>query len=508
MGAVFVVSPEGERLMPTFNKPKVRKMLKNGKAVIFQHHPFTIQLTYNTAHYTQDMEFCTDCGYAHDGISVKSEKHEYARVQADMLDNSKKMHDERRKNRRNRRNRKRYRKPRFNNRIKNKKKGWIPPSLKDRLENQVRLFALYNKVCPLMESTAEVGAFDTQVLEAVEQGKPVPEGGDYQHGPRYGFDTLREAVFHRDGYKCALCGKTPFDTPDLITVLHHVLYWKGDHTDRMASLITLCTNCHTTANHQKDGPLWGMEPDEATSNKAGAAFMNTVRWMIRDRMAETAGIPVKITYGALTKRTRKNLNIEKSHTNDAYCIGRFRPIHRTQEEHIEKRRRNDRILEKFHDAVYIDSRDGSEKTGKELSSDRTKRKEPRHGPNNLRPFRKEKVTKGNRAIRRQRYDIRPGDEVIYNKKTYTVHGTQNNGKTLSLDTIKIVQLSELTPKKAKDGTEVPVKEGQRLALKGKKEKHEVLSINGATVTMRWYMGVKPEKVRRVTCSYGGWRAVQ
>ena len=125
MGAIFVVSKEGERLMPTFNKPKVRKMLKDGRAVIFCYKPFTIQLTYNTTHYTQDIEFCSDLGYQHEGISIKSEKHEFARVQADMLSDSKQKHDDRRKYRRTRRNRKRYRKPRFNNRVKSKKKGWI-----------------------------------------------------------------------------------------------------------------------------------------------------------------------------------------------------------------------------------------------------------------------------------------------------------------------------------------------------------------------------------------------
>ena len=507
MGAVFVISAEGERLMPTFNKPKVRKMLKSGRAVIFRHKPFTIQLAYNTTHYTQDIEFCSDCGYQHDGISIKSEKHEYARMQADMLDDSKQRHDDRRRSRRSRRNRKRYRKPRFNNRVKSKKKGWLPPSLKDRMENQVRLFERYNEVCPITESTVEVGPFDTQALEAVEQGKPVPEGTDYQQGPTYGIDTLREAVFHRDGYKCALCGKTPFDTPGLIMAVHHALYWKGDHTNRMASLVTICTGCHTAANHQKGGALWGFKPDNATSNKAGAAFMNAVRWKIRDRMEEVSGIPVRITYGALTKRTRKDLNIEKSHTNDAYCIGSFRPKHRTQEEHIRKRRRNNRVLEKFRDAVYTDSRDGREKSGKELSSGRTNRKEPRRGAKNLRVFRKERVSKGSRAIRRQRYDIRPGDKVIYDEKTYTVHGVQNNGKTLSLDTKRVVLLSDLQPKEGKDKTILPIEAGQRLAIKGKKEKHQVLSVGKDTAVMRWYMGVKPDKVKRVTCSYGGWEVV-
>ena len=62
MGAVFVISVDGERLMPTFNQPKVRKMLKDGRAVIYKYQPFTIQLTYKTTNHTQNIEFCSDYG--------------------------------------------------------------------------------------------------------------------------------------------------------------------------------------------------------------------------------------------------------------------------------------------------------------------------------------------------------------------------------------------------------------------------------------------------------------
>ena len=510
MGAVFVISMEGERLMPTFNRPKVRRMLQKGKAVIFSYRPFTIQLTYKTTNHTQDIEFCSDAGAVHEGISIKSEKHEYVHLQADMLPDEKQRHDDRRKYRRGRRNRKRYRKPRFNNRTASKKKGWLAPSVRHRVENQVNLYRRFLDVCPVTQSHVEVASFDTQALEAIETGKPLPSGADYQTGPRYGFDTLREAVFARDKYTCALCGKNPFDGNGAIMVIHHALYWKGDHTDRMSSLMTLCTGCHTAASHAESGPLWGMEPDNASSNMAGSAFMNIVRWAIIDRMREVSQVPVKHTYGAITKRERLDRNIEKSHANDAYCIGKFRPKHRTQEARIRKRRRNDRILEKFYDATYTDLRDGSVKTGKELSCGRTKRKEPRHGDKDLRPYRKDKLSKGYRSIRKKRYDIRPGDQVLYNRQVYTVNGTQNNGKTLQLITARTVQACQLQRKTDKKGNILPVEAGQKLALIGRKEKHRVLSIapSDDTVVMEWYMGVKPNAVKRLTYTYGGWKYVR
>ena len=38
---VCVLSNSGERLMPTFRLGKVRRLLKDGKAKIVKHHPFT-----------------------------------------------------------------------------------------------------------------------------------------------------------------------------------------------------------------------------------------------------------------------------------------------------------------------------------------------------------------------------------------------------------------------------------------------------------------------------------
>ena len=200
----FVVDINGNPLMPTYNIKKVRKRLKEGKAKIFGHNPFTIQLLYELpkqeAPYTQPVEFCEDTGKEHIGLSIKSEKHEYAHAQYDNLPDEKQRHDARRRYRRDRRNRKRYRAPRFNNRRASKKEGWLAPSVRNAKDNHVRLYERYKKVCPITDVYLEVGQFDTQALEAIQNGNPLPEGKDYQHGSRYKVDTLREAVFFRDGY--------------------------------------------------------------------------------------------------------------------------------------------------------------------------------------------------------------------------------------------------------------------------------------------------------------------
>ena len=84
---VCVLSNNGERLMPTFRLGKVRRLLKDGKAKIVKHHPFTIQLLYDSKTNTQPIEICEDVGYNYIGISVKSESHEYVCSMASPLNN-------------------------------------------------------------------------------------------------------------------------------------------------------------------------------------------------------------------------------------------------------------------------------------------------------------------------------------------------------------------------------------------------------------------------------------
>ena len=442
----YVLAADGSPLMPTYNIKKVRRMLKDGRAVTTGHKPgFTIRLTYalpdqKTPH-TQKVELCEDTGYQHIGVSVKSAKHEYVHMQVDTLADEKNHHDAQRRYRRTRRSRLRYRAPRFDNRTHSKKPGWIAPSLQHKADIHVRLVSTFQKVLPIRDVYLEVGTFDTQVLEAKEKGLPIPEGSDYQHGARYGIATLREAVFYRDGYKCQCCGKGIKDSR--ILRVHHIGYWKtpSDHTDRMGNLITVCTKCHTAANHKPGGKLFGWEPK--MKPLTGAAFMNTVRWKIVQAVKNLdSSLAVHTTYGAYTKLSRRDHSITKTHANDAYCMGKFQPRHRAAEQLLKKKRRNNRVLSKFYDAKYIDIRDGVKKSGSDLSCGRTNRSEPRNGEKNLRIFHGTKVSKGRITVRRQRYPIQPGTVVLYNKRKIAVLGTHGNGTKILLPTKK-----DVSPKK-------------------------------------------------------------
>lgn len=263
-------------------------------------------------------------------------------------------------------------------------------------------------------------------------------GVDYQRGGQYGFASLREAVFYRDNYTCQCCGETIKD--GAIFNVHHIGFWKGDRTNRMSNLMTVCTKCHTSKNHQPDGKLYGLE--SKTSNLSNSAFMNTVRYaLVNDFKEEFSDIEVFTTYGAETKLKRKELHLLKTHANDAYSMGQLHPKHRAKEEHFVKCRRNNRVLSKFYDAKYIDIRDRKTKTGKELSCNRTNRRESRNSDKNERIYRGQKVSKGRISIRKKHYSIRPGDFILFENKKYTTKGVQNNGTYIILENSKVVSIN-------------------------------------------------------------------
>ena len=436
---VFVISKNGERLMPTFRYRHVRRLLKEGKAHICCRKPFTIQLDYETSSCTQPIELCMDSGYQHIGVSVKTEQQELAAVQFDLLKDEKNRHDDQRKLRRSRRNHLRYRKSRFNNRKSTKKEGWIAPSLQNKADRHVDIVASFIKVAPITDVYFEGGQFDTQVLAAIQAGKPIPEGEDYQHGEKYGASTLREAVFYRDHYTCVICGKNSFKDGAILRI-HHMLFWKGQHGDRLSELITVCTNCHTSANHQPGGKLFGLGKKLPPLKQA--AFMNIVKWYIYEQLKKLP-CNIHLTYGAATKSARIELGLEKSHTNDAYSMGRYHPAIRIKEVLYQKRRRNNRVLEKFYDAKIIDIRSGKAVKGTALGCNRTNRSESRVSEKSFRQYRGKKISKGKRLIRKQRYTIQPGDVLLFNGQRIAAKGTHNCGKSIMLSNSKSVSANKL-----------------------------------------------------------------
>ena len=127
----------------------------------------------------------------------------------------------------------------------------------------------------------------------------------------------------------------------------------------------------------------------------------------------------------------------KTHANDAYCMGGFRPRHKAKEMHFKKHRRNNRVLSKFYDAKYIDVKTSKKASGKGLGSNRTSSSVPRDNPNNLRKCHGRKLSKSTIRTRKQHYKYQSGDTVLVNGRKEVISGIQNCGAVVKLRRTKL-----------------------------------------------------------------------
>ena len=219
--------------------------------------------------------------------------------------------------------------------------------------------------------------------------------------------------------------------------VHHLGYGKQDRTDRPANLITLCTKCHTSANHKKSGFLYGGNPNRKSFKPA--TFMSMVRWRLTEQTE------AKHPDGYITKSIRIALGIPKSHHNEALVIAGGHCQKRCEATNWEQIRRNNRNLSKFYDAKYIDIRTGEKASGQELSSGRRTRNKNLSGED-LRQSRGHKVSKGRVSVRRRRDPVQPKDIVTFEGEKYLVKGVHHLGNRVILKELnKSVRIDQVTP---------------------------------------------------------------
>jgi len=424
---VYVLNENGQPLMPTERHGKVRRILKEGKAKVIKAKPFTIQLTYNTTNYTQPVTLGVDAGYQTIGFSAVTNKKELISGECRLLTGQAERNKERLIYRRQRRIKLRYRAPRFNNR--KKPKGWLAPSIQNKLDTHIKLINKIKKILPVTKTIIEAANFDIQAIK-----NPGISGKEYQAGEQAGFWNLREYILHRDNHQCQNpdCKNK---SKEIVLQIHHVGYWKNDQTDRPGNLITLCNKCHIPANHKEDNFLYGWQP-KVKSFKS-ETFMTIVRWKLINVLQ------CQHTYGYITKSARIAQKLEKSHTNDAFVIAGGINQTRCSSFPINQIRRNNRSLQKFYDAKYLDIRTGKIMSGQELNNGRRTRNKNLNTLS-LRNYRSKKISKGRISVRRKRYSYQPGDTVIFKNKKYEVKGVQNLGIYIKLAGLpKLVKVSQI-----------------------------------------------------------------
>lgn len=300
---VYVVNQHGQPLMPTNRHGKVRHLLNTGRAKVIKKCPFTIQLLYESTSHTQKITLGVDAGSKHIGLSATTKDKElYAsdvELRTDIVD----LLATRKECRRTRRNRLRYRKPRFDNRVRNEK--WLAPSIEQKIQCHLKAVEDVHKLLPITNIIIETASFDIQKIK-----NPSITGTEYQEGDLLDFWNVREYVFWRDNHVCQHCkGKSK----DKILNVHHIESRKtGGNAPN--NLITLCETCHK-AYHEGRIEL---KINRGRSYK-DAAFMGIMRWACYERLKERYQ-HVSMTYGYLTKNTRIINGFPKEHYVDARCI--------------------------------------------------------------------------------------------------------------------------------------------------------------------------------------------
>lgn len=302
---VYVLNKEGKPLMPC-SEAKARRLLKAKKAHIVNYCPFTIQLDFDCENKTQDITLGVDAGSKTIGLSATTATKELYASNVELRNDIVRLLSDRRELRRNRRSRKRrYRQARFDNRMKSKKKGWLAPSVLNKIGTHLKVIANVYKILPITKLVIEVASFDIQKIK-----NPDISGKEYQQGEQLGFWNVREYVLFRDNHECQYChGKSK----DAILNVHHIESRKTG-CNSPNNLITLCETCHH--KYHKGEIELNLKRGQSFRD---ATFMGIMRWVLYNNLKELYP-NVHPTYGYITKNVRIEHDLQKDHYIDARCI--------------------------------------------------------------------------------------------------------------------------------------------------------------------------------------------
>ena len=319
---VYVLDMNGSPLMPT-SPMRARKLLKSGKAKVAKRFPFTVKMTVPTGHNKQEVVLGIDSGYKRIGFSCVTPKKELLSGEVELDTKTKERLSERRMYRRNRRNKLWYRKPRFNNRkIEN---TWLAPSVLRNYNTHMTLVNKIKKLLPVTKVIVEVGNFDTQKLT-----NPEIEGKEYQQGNLYGFENQKAFVMFREKGKCQFCGK---EKGNDTWRFHHITSRKTG-SNSASNIALLHSKCHDKI-HDKH-----LEKSiKSSGSYKESAFMNIVKNKFqKDLNCET-------TYGYITFGKRKELQLSKTHFNDAFVISSGSSQSRISPMLVIQKRKNNRSVQ-------------------------------------------------------------------------------------------------------------------------------------------------------------------
>ena len=341
---VYVLDKQGNPLMPTSRYGKVRRLLKEKKAVAVSTKPFTIRLKYEPeTKITQPVVLGMDpgrtniglAGVREDGTCLYQAKCQTRNKEIPKLMAARRQH--RQASRRGERlARKRLAKrlgttlkkllrrklpgygdgvmevkdiinteARFLNRLRSEK--WLTPTATQLLRTHLNLFHLAQKILPIHAMVLEVNRFAFMALD-----NPDIQKLDYQKGPLKGYGSVEAAVSAQQNGTCLLCKHE-------IEEYHHIVPRSRHGSNTIGNLAGLCRKCHEKVHKDVRCQEKLTKKKEGLNKKYGAlSVLNQIIPFLAAELAKE--IPLTVTEGYITKQFREAHGITKDHDLDAYCI--------------------------------------------------------------------------------------------------------------------------------------------------------------------------------------------
>jgi len=321
---VFVLDRKKRPLMPTTPK-RARLLLSRGRAVVHRVKPFTIRLRDRRVEESvlQPVALKIDPGSRTTGMALvrveetaEGDVH-HALFLSEVQHRGEVVHKAKQKQANARRRRRsanlRHRAPRFLNR--RRAPGWLPPSIRSRVDNVVSWTARYCRWVPVSRLEVERVRFDMQLIQ-----NPELVGTQYQHGELAGWE-LRTYLLLKYNYTCVYCGKksVPFE-------LDHQMPRSRGGSDRASNLVLACHDCNTAKGNQTAAEFG--HPEVAARAKTplkDAAAVNATRFRLVEDLRRF-GLPIGTWSGGRTRYNRARFGVEKTHALDALAVGNLASV--------------------------------------------------------------------------------------------------------------------------------------------------------------------------------------
>ncbi len=314
--------------MPMSEK-RARLLLSRRRAIVVKMYPFTIRLKDRIGGEIQSIRIKIDPGSKHTGLAIVRENkiinatesedqnkltvlnlfqinHRGRSINANLIS--------RRLMRRRRRTNLRYRKARFNNRI--KKEGWLPPSLQHRVDTVTSWISKLINLAPITGISMELVRFDMQKME-----DPEISGMEYQQGQLEGYE-VREYLLEKWNRKCSYC-----NAREVPLEVEHIVPKSRGGSNRINNLTLACRSCNEKKGNRSIETFLLKKPEllqkiqtQAKKPLKDATAVNSTRLQLAGRLKATH-LPTEFSSGGKTKFNRMRLSIPKTHALDAACVG-------------------------------------------------------------------------------------------------------------------------------------------------------------------------------------------